>query len=203
MELTQIIPEAVETTRLYSIEEYLAMEELAEERHEYDNGKIITMAGGTLNHSRITANCIRLIGNELIEQDKNTCYVSSSDLKIHIAALALGKFFYPDASVVCGEPQYYPKRTDTVENPTLIVEILSDSTETFDRTEKFDWYSTLSSFKEYLLVSQKQKRAEVWTYVGGNVWEMRIYKNPTDKLALKTLDCEIVLEELYRGVVFE
>lgn len=201
MELTQIIPEATETSRLYSIEEYLAMEELAEEKHEYDNGKIITMAGSTLNHSRITANCIQEIGYELKIKGNKSCFISSSDLKIHIAALS--KFYYPDASVVCGEPQYYPKRTDTVQNPTLLVEVLPDSTETFDRTEKFDWYSTLSSFKEYLLVSQKQKRAEVWTFVGGNVWEMRIYKSPTDKLALKTLDCEIVLEELYRGVVFE
>ena len=201
MELTPIISETAEISRLYSIEEYLAMEELAEEKHEYDNGKIITMAGGTLNHSRITANCIRLICNELMEQDKNTCFVSSSDLKIHIAAL--GKFYYPDASVICGEAQYYQKRTDTIENPTLIVEVLSVSTEAFDRTEKFDWYSTLTTFKEYLLVSQKQKRAEVWTYVGDNVWEMRIYKKTTDRLTLKTLDCEIVLEELYRGVVFE
>lgn len=201
MESTQIIPETAEISRLYSVEEYLAMEELAEEKHEYDNGKLITMAGGTLNHSRITANCIQEIGYELKIKGNKTCFVSSSDLKIHIAAL--GKFYYPDASVVCGEAQYYQKRTDTIENPKLIVEVLSDSTEAFDRTEKFDWYSTLPTFKEYVLVSQKQKRAEVWTYIGDNVWEMRIYKKPEDSLFLKTIDCKIVLEELYRGVVFE
>ena len=160
-------PEVVEEQRLYSIEEYLAMEELAEEKHEYDNGKIITMAGASLNHSRITANCIRVTGNELVACGDTSCFISSSDLRIYVAAL--GKFYYPDASVVCGEPQYYQKRTDTVDNPTLIIEVLSDSTEGFDRGEKFDWYSTLPSFKEYLLISQKQKQAEVWTYVGGDV----------------------------------
>lgn len=200
MEFTLTIPEVAAETRLYSVEEYLAMEELAEEKHEYDNGKIITMAGGTLNHSRITANCIREIGYELKIRANKTCFVSSSDLKIYVAAQ--GKFYYPDASVVCGEAQYYQKRTDTVENPTLIVEVLSDSTESFDKGDKFDWYSTLPSFKEYLLVSQKQKRAEVWTYVGADVWEMRRYKNPTDRISLKTIDCEVVLDELYSGVVF-
>lgn len=193
-------PEIAEEPRLYTVEEYLAMEELAEEKHEYDNGKLITMAGASLNHSRITANCIRLIGNELVTHDNNTCFVSSSDLKIYVTAQ--GKFYYPDASVVCGEPEYYQKRTDTVENPTLIIEVLSDSTEGFDRGDKFDWYSTLTSFKEYLLVSQHQKKAEVWTYVSGDVWEMRRYKNPDDRIILKTIDCEIVLEELYRGIVF-
>ncbi len=193
------IPEIAEEPRLYTVEEYLAMEELAEEKHEYDNGKLITMAGASLNHSRITANCIRLIGNELVTHDNGTCFVSSSDLKIYVTAQ--GKFYYPDASVVCGKPEYYQKRTDTVENPTLIIEVLSDSTEGFDRGDKFDWYSTLTSFKEYLLISQNQKKAEVWTYVSGDVWEMRRYKNPNEPIQLKSIDCTIKLEELYIGVI--
>ena len=194
------ISEIVEEPRLYTVEEYLAMEELAEERHEYDNGKLTTMAGASLNHSRITANCIGEIRQELKKEKNSTCFVSSSDLRIYVAAQ--GRFYYPDASVVCGEPEYYQKRTDTVENPTLIVEVLSDSTEGFDRGDKFDWYSTLPSFKEYVLVSQKQKRAEVWTHISGEVWEMRRYKNPNDPIMLKTIGGSILLEELYRGVVF-
>ena len=200
MEFAITTPEAVEEPRLYSIEEYLAMEELAEEKHEYHSGKIITMAGASLNYSRITANCIREIGYDLKTRGNKSCFVSSSDLRIYVAAS--GKFYYPDASVVCGEPQYCQNRTDTVDNPMLIVEVLSDSTEGFDRGEKFDWYSTLPSFKEYLIVSQKQKRAEVWTYIGGDVWEMRRYRNPTDRISLKTIDCEVVLDELYTGVNF-
>ena len=193
------IPEIVAEPRIYTVEEYLAMEELAEEKHEYDNGKLLTMAGASLNHSRITANCIGEIRQELKNKKNSACFVSSSDLKIYVTAQ--GRFYYPDASVVCGEPEYYQKRTDTVENPTLIVEVLSDSTEGFDRGDKFDWYSTLSSFKEYLLVSQHQKKAAVWTYVSGDVWEMRRYKNPDEPIQLKSIDCNIKLEELYIGVI--
>jgi Uma2 family endonuclease len=201
MELDIItLPEMATEPRLYTVEEYLTLEEMAEERSEYDNGKIKLMAGGTFNHSRITANCIREIGNELIAAQNKTCFVSSSDLKIYVAAQ--NKFYYPDCSVVCGEPQYCKNREDIIDNPTLIVEVLSDSTESFDRTDKFDWYSTLPTFKEYLLVSQKQKRAEVWTYVGGNVWEMRVFKKSLDKIVLKTINCEIELDNLYLGLGF-
>ncbi len=200
MELDILMPEIPTESRLYTVEEYLAMEEVAEEKSEFDNGKIIQMAGGTLNHSRITANCIGEIRNELIASQNKTCFVSSSDLKIYVAAQ--NKFYYPDASVICGEAQFHQKRTDTIENPTLIVEVLSDSTELFDRTDKFDWYSTLPTFKEYVVVAQKHKHVEVWTFVAENVWEVRIYKKETDKVLLKTIDCEIVLEKIYLGVEF-
>jgi Uma2 family endonuclease len=198
MEL-DIMPEILLEERLYTAEEYLALEEVAEEKSEFDNGKIIPMAGGTYTHNLISANCIREISNALIAE-KSTCVTLSSDMKINVASQ--NKYFYADGSVVCGKPQFQANRQDIIENPTLIIEIASDSTELFDRTEKFDWYSTLPSFKEYVLVSQKHKHVEVWTFVDENVWEVRIYKKETDKVLLKTIDCEIDLEKIYLGVEF-
>ncbi len=198
MEL-DIMPEILLEERLYTAEEYLAMEEVAEEKSEFDSGKIIQMAGGTYTHNLISANCIREISNALIAQ-KSSCVTLSSDMKIYIAART--KYYYADGSVVCGQPKFQADRQDIIENPTLIVEVASDSTELFDRTEKFDWYSTLPSFKEYVLVSQKQQHVEVWTFVAENVWEVRIYKKPTDRVLLKSIYCEITLEDIYWGVVW-
>ena len=198
MEL-DIMPEIALESRIYTVEEYLAMEDAAEEKSEFDNGKIIPMAGGTYTHNLISANCIGEIRNALVAQ-KSTCVTLSSDMKINVASQ--NKYFYADGSVVCGKPQFQANRQDIIENPTLIVEVASDSTELFDRTEKFDWYSTLPSFKEYVLVSQKHKHVEVWTFVAENVWEVRIYKKETDKVLLKTIDCEIDLEKIYLSVGF-
>lgn len=198
MEL-DIMPEIALESRIYTVEEYLAMEDAAEEKSEFDNGKIIPMAGGTYTHNLISANCIGEIRNALVAQ-KSTCVTLSSDMKINVASQ--NKYFYADGPVVCGKPQFQANRQDIIENPTLIVEVASDSTELFDRTEKFDWYSTLPSFKEYVLVSQKHKHVEVWTFVAENVWEVRIYKKETDKVLLKTIDCEIDLEKIYLSVGF-
>ncbi|MBL7813717.1 MAG: Uma2 family endonuclease [Saprospiraceae bacterium] len=199
MELTHTMPDIAEEPRLYTVEEYLAMEELAEEKHEYDNGKINTMAGGTYTHNLISANCIREVSKALRSQNK-PCVTISSDMKIYIAEQS--KYFYADGSVVCGKPQFQANREDVLENPTLIIEVASDSTELFDRTTKFSWYSTIPSFKEYVLVSQKEYHVEVWTFVAENIWEVRIYKNLSDKVLLKTIDCEINLGELYSGITF-
>lgn len=199
MELDILMPEIPTESRLYTAEEYLAMEDAAEEKSEFDNGKIIPMAGGTYTHNLISANCIGEIRNALIAK-KSPCVTLSSDMKINVSAQ--NKYYYADGSVVCGKPQFSANRQDIIENPTLIVEVASDSTELFDRTDKFDWYSTLPTFKEYVVVAQKHKHVEVWTFVAENVWEVRIYKKETDKVLLKTIDCEIDLEKIYLDVEF-
>ena len=192
--------EAEVQNKLFTIAEYLAMEGISVEKNQFDNGKIIPMAGGTYEHNLISANCIGAVGNKLKEIGK-PCVVLSSDQKIQVAAF--GRFFYADGSVVCDGPQFFEGRRDVIENPTLIIEVASESTELFDRTEKFERYSSLSSFKEYVLVSQKQPHVEVWTFVAANVWEVRIYKKMEDKVVFKTLDCSIDFEKIYENIVFE
>ena len=199
MELT--IQEAVAVEpRLFTAEEYLAMEECALEKSQFNNGKIIPMPGGTYEHNLITANAIRELGNAL--RAKNSpCVVLSSDMKIYIATQT--KFYYADASVVCSAPKFYVGRRDAIENPTVIVEVASDSTGLFDRTDKFDWYATLETFKEYVLIAQKQPHVEVWTHQKDNIWEMRIYKTLDDRVRLETIDCEIDLAKIYASINFE
>ena len=140
--------------KLYSIDEYLAMEEIALEKNEFDNGKLTTMPGGTYEHNLISANCMGEIRNALNQENK-ACVVLSSDMKIQVPSKS--RFYYADGSVVCDTPQFYEGRRDVILNPTLIIEVSSESTELFDRTDKFEAYSTLESFREYVLVSQKQK----------------------------------------------
>ena len=186
--------------KLYSIDEYLAMEEIALEKNEFDNGKITTKLGGTYEHNLISANCIVEIGNALNQENK-ACVVLSSDMKIQVSSKS--RFYYADGSVVCDTPQFFEGRRDVILNPTLIIEVSSESTELFDRTDKFEAYSALESFREYVLVSQKQKHIEVWTFVESNVWEVRIYKKDHDKVLLKTLDCAVDLDKVYDKVTFK
>lgn len=127
--------------------------------------------------------------------------VLASDLKIAIQQAS--HFFYPDASVVCGEPEFYKNRSDTILNPTLIVEVLSDSTEDFDRSKKFTKYRQLSSFQEYLLISQDEKKIEVYTRKGANIWQMRMYNEQDTVIGLERLGIEIAIDALYERVVFE
>lgn len=186
-------------TRLYSIDEYLRMEEKSVGKNEYKNGKIINMPGGTIPHNVISINCCAEIRTAL-KNKKKTCMVASSDMKIHIPA---HRFFnYSDGVVICGAPDYFENRRDAIVNPTLIVEVASDSTEVYDRTDKFDEYCTLESFQEYMIVSQKQKRVEVWTKQKEGTWNVQLYKNDADKIKLHSIGCKIDLHEIYFNIDF-
>ena len=110
-------------TKKYTPEEYLALEEAAESRSEYEDGEIVAMAGGSYKHGRITNNVARFTENKMA----GDCEALSSEMKVWVEAI--GKFYYPDVLVLCGKPNFYPKRTDAITNPILIVEVLSDSTE--------------------------------------------------------------------------
>lgn len=187
----------ITATRLYSIEEYLRLEEYAIEKSEYKNGKIIKMAGGTLPHNVISANFIGEIRNAIIEKNK-PCVVASGDMKIYMPAYRF--FNYSDGLVFCGEPEFYNNTTDSLINPTLIVEVSSDSTEVYDRTDKFDEYCSLDSFQEYIIASQKQMRVEVWTKQEGEKWMVQLYNKPNDKIKLLSIDCELDINRIYFGV---
>ena len=158
--------ETLEKEKLYTLAEYFELSERSEEKLEYHNGKIITMSGGTTNHSgialRIGAALLYLLENKPFE-------VYNSDIRIQI--IDYGKFVYPDAVVVNNQPEYYENRRDTIVNPLLVVEVLSPSTEKKDRTSKFMAYRTIPSLREYVLVDQDQPRVTTFFRNDAQHWE--------------------------------
>lgn len=175
-------------------EEYLAFERTSEQRHEYADGEIFAMSGGTYEHSLLSSNCARELGNALIDRP---CDVHGSDMKIKVAAT--NRFFYPDASVVCGEPIFVDEMRDSVLNPKVIVEVLSDSTERYDRGEKFAHYRRIDSLRDYVLVSQTEPLVEHFSRQSDGLWLYRAL-GPGEQLVLASIDCTIPLDRIYRKV---
>jgi Uma2 family endonuclease len=186
------------TTKKVSIEAYFKAEEKALEKHEFHNGIIIKMAGAKLQHNLLAQKIASLIDN-FIEENQLDFMVSNSDTKIRIDAF--NKVVYPDAVVICEKPEFYLGRKDTIVNPLLVVEVLSKSTEDHDKNTKFEYYRTLQSFKEYVLVSQERKQVSVYTKQEDNSWILRDYETDESIALLHTLgECPISLKRLYRSI---
>jgi Uma2 family endonuclease len=183
----------------YTVSEYLRYEQEASERHEYRRGEIIAMAGGTYNHSLIVANIIRELGNAL---KGKPCRVLDSNLRVRSRRVAM--FTYPDASVVCGEPQFDPDdpANQTITNPRVLIEVLSPSTEAYDRGTKFNSYRQLESLEEYVLVSQDAPRIETFYRQADGTWLFTAVGEPESKTRLRSLGLELPLQEIYAGVAF-
>lgn len=185
-------------TQKVSIEDYLKAEDKSLEKHEYHNGIIKKMAGANLLHNRLASKIASIIDN-FIESNNYGFIVSNSDTKIRIEKH--NRFVYPDAVVICEKPEFYKGRKDTITNPLLIVEILSDSTEEFDRGMKYDYYRSIPSFKEYVLVRQEIKQVSVYTRQDDSTWIIRHYEGDDATAILHALhQCPLPLERLYRGV---
>lgn len=179
-----------------SLAEYLEMELRSETRHEYVNGRIYAMSpGATDAHYRI---CLNLIG-ELYSQTRNRpCRVFTGDARVKVSPT--GMYTYPDISALCGEPRFENfKGIDTVLNPSVIIEVLSRTTEAYDREDKFEHYSRLESLQEYVLVSQHRMRVEQFVRDGAN-WLLSDLREPAAILRLAPIGCEIRLDDIYRGV---
>lgn len=185
--------EAAKKTR-YSIEEYLEIEQNSLERYEYHSGEIFAMAGGTLNHSLLSSNIIRGIGNSLIKNGK-PCRIYTSDAKI---AVSDEDFVYADAFVVCGKTENYPTNKHAASNPILIVEVLSSSTALYDREEKFQSYRYIKSFREYVLISQDKVIVEVF-YKPERVafWQYRAFNDLNEIIELKSIGVEVSMKDIY------
>jgi Uma2 family endonuclease len=177
-----------------SEQDYLELERSSPIRHEYADGEIFAMAGGTIEHSAVAANIIRELGNALLGRG---CRVLTADMKIKIPAT--GRYVYPDASVVCARPEFVDEQRDTLLNPRMIIEVLSDSTEAYDRGDKFAQYRSVASFEEYVLASQKEPRLEVFTRQPDGSWLLRIY-GPGDRAVLASIDCAIEVDRAYTDV---
>ncbi len=182
----------------YTPEEYLVLEKKAESKSEYHQGKIVAMAGASLEHNRIVGNVHAVLHRDLRARP---CDVFMSDLRVWIAPE--NRYTYPDVMVICGQPQFAEGRTDTVSNPKIIIEVLSESTAGRDRGDKFYAYWTLDTFEEYVLIDQYRLRVEYFRRVDESLWEIRIYTKLEQSLPLPALELEIPLNEIYRGVKME
>jgi Uma2 family endonuclease len=178
----------------YSPEEYLVLEDNAEYRSEYENGEIVAMAGGSIDHAQITSNINRFIGNKITEK----CRSLTNDVKVRVESYR--KFYYPDVLVICGQPEFYQQRNDTITNPVLIVEVLSDSTEAKDRGEKFAAYQSLESLQEYILVSQNSAKIEQFTRQNDGSWKYQATIGLKSKVKFPSIEVELMLEEVYQRV---
>jgi Uma2 family endonuclease len=177
-----------------SREEYLAFERASEIKHEYADGEIFAMTGGTRAHSLVGGNVLGEIRAALSERD---CEVHGSDMRIKIPAT--GRYVYPDASVVCGEALFEDDEEDTLLNPKVIVEVLSKSTEPYDRGDKFENYQSLASLREYVLLSQKKVRVEHYSLQPDSTWILRVL-GAGERLALPSIGCEIAVDRIYLKV---
>ena len=188
-------------------EEYLAMERIAEERHEYLDGLIYAMAGESLDHGNICMNLGRLLSAHLL---KSLCQTFAKDMKVRSgpvpeeAGSAKGFFSYPDLVVVCDKPQLYDDHLDVVLNPAIIIEVLSPSTEHFDRGKKWLRYQTwLPSLMDYLLVAQSQPLIEHYArqYDGG--WRYTAAVGLEATIHLASINCTLALTDVYDRVRFK
>jgi Uma2 family endonuclease len=177
---------------LVTPEEYLEIERKAEFKSEYYKGEMFAMAGAGWEHNMIVAGVIRVLGQQTLA---GPCAVAPSDIRIKVAATGL--YTYPDAVVVCGEPQFGDNRRDTVLNPSVIVEVLSSSTEAYDRGLKFEQYQTLESLNAYLMIASNRIRADLYTRQSSGGWLLITAKNPEDTLELESVGCRLTLRDVY------
>jgi len=173
------------------------MEELAETRSEFVNGLVVAMSGNTYPHVLIVDNLVLELNGQLRGKP---CRMSSSQLKVKVELT--GDYFYPDLVGICGSPAFEPPGQLTLLNPSLIIEVLSPSTEAYDRGQKFLNYQQIPSLQEYLLVAQDEPRVELYTRGPNSAWTYKMAAGPNATLTLASIDCSAVLADVYRDVKF-
>jgi len=186
-----------QTSRRLTEAEYLRIERAAECKSEFFDGGMFAMAGGTPQHSLIATNLAREFGNRLAN---SPCVAYNTDLRIKIDATGL--LTYPDLSVICGPLQFAGGTDDTVVNPTVLVEVLSNSTEAYDRGRKFEHYRQIPTLQEYLLVSQTEPRIEQFSRQSDGRWLLNEAAGIEKKLDLPSLKITIALSEIFAKVNF-
>jgi Uma2 family endonuclease len=200
-EMIAIAKERKSTTTIpkkVSLEDYFRLEEKSLHKNEYHDGIIVPMAGAKLRHN-LLASKINFELQYFAMLEKLDYKISNSDTKIRIDDY--NKVVYPDAVVICANPEFYNNREDTICNPLIIVEVLSPSTKNYDRTTKFEMYRTVPSFKEYVLIHQDRPRVSVWTKQDDTSWILKDYVG-VDAIAelIVFAHCPIPLERLYQGI---
>ena len=183
---------------LLTEDEYLRQERAADFKSEYVNGSVYAMAGARVNHNRIAGNLNRLMGNQLAGRP---CEVFNSDMKVRIDKA--NAFRYPDLSGLCGPMVFHDEIQDAYCNPSIIIEVLSPSTEAQDRGEKFNLYRLLNSLQEYVLIRQDRVEVEVFQRDANGMWTSVVFNELTDVICLRSLDCRLLMADIYERVSFE
>lgn len=176
-------------------EAYLARERAAEFKSEYFNGEVFAMAGTSRAHSRISMNVSRILDTQLLKRD---CNVYASDLRVKIRKI--GKYTYPDVVLTCGKELFEDDAVDTLLNPIVIIEILSASTEAYDRGKKFQHYQFIDSLAEYILIVQDAVHVEQYVRHSDHTWRYSAYQNLDDVVKLESVNCEMTLKDIYAKV---
>jgi Uma2 family endonuclease len=180
-----------------TVEEYLAFERASAEKHEYRDGELVAMVGASYAHNTIVGNVFASLRARLRD---SSCRVNFSDLRVQIPGERF--YTYPDLTVVCGPPRFSDDRQDTLLNPQVIIEVLSPSTELYDRGAKFQRYRSIVSLREYLLIAQDSARIEHFARQGETLWTLTDLVGLEVTLSLASLDCAIPLAEIYEEIAF-
>lgn len=186
---------AVPKTAL-TYQDYLARERIASTKSEFYRGQVFAMAGGSVRHNTISGNVFAGLRNLL---RGTSCRPFNSDQRIRIAANGLAT--YPDVSLICGEIEVDAEDADAIINPVVILEVLSKSSERYDRGKKFDLYRQLDSLQEYVLISQEEAQVERFIRQGDGSWNLTLFKGMASELKIRSL-CSIPLSVIYEDVVF-
>jgi len=182
----------------FTAAEYLSMDRASSEKHEFAFGDIYGMGGASARHVEIVGNIVRELGNRLRQQP---CRVYSTDLRLCVDAEH--RYTYPDVVVVCGQPQFLDDEIDTLLNPVLIVEVLSESTRNYDRGDKFQQYRGIPSFREYLLVDQAKTHVERYAKQNDGTWSLYETDSLNEFVHLESISVTLPLSEIYLKIDFE
>jgi Uma2 family endonuclease len=179
----------------YTPEEYLALERQAEYKSEYFDGEIFAMTGASRKHNLVAGNVFASLHGQL---RKRPCEIYPSDMRVKVSPTGL--YTYPDVVIVCGEPIFDDKQKDTLLNPTVLVEVLSKSTASYDRGEKFEHYRKLDSLAEYLVIAQNKYHAEHYTRQIDNRWLLSETDDVQQTIHLSSIECDLALADIYDKV---
>ncbi|HEX8458818.1 MAG TPA: Uma2 family endonuclease [Pyrinomonadaceae bacterium] len=183
----------------YTLEEYFELEHAIEEKYEFWNGAVFCMSGVSLAHSQIEGNMMLSMRTQL---DAQGCRVFPAKLRVKVPAYP--PYRYPDLTALCDAPEIEQAGgLDMLVNPALIVEVLSDSMEGFDRGDRFTYYKSIPSFSEYLLVAQHRPHVSQFVKGENGVWTFMEFNALTESLRCASIPCVLALKEIYRDVVFE
>ena len=184
-------------TPLLTPEQYLASERAGDRKHEYCRGEVFAMVGASFEHVGIAANLVASLHGQL---QGRPCRVFSSDLRVKVSQTGL--YTYPDVGVVCDEPQFDDAYSDTLLNPRVIIEVLSASTESYDRGKKFAHYRTIESLTEYLLIAQDQPCVEQYIRQPTDDWLLHEATEPAETIHLPSIECDLKLSDVYASIEF-
>lgn len=184
-------------SRKFTIDEYLSLEEKSDYKSQYYRGEIFAMPGSTKRHNVIVTNVIRILGNQLLN---HPCRVYTGEMKVMVEATGL--VTYPDAIVACDEDRFYDDEERVLLNPTVLVEVLSPSTESYDRGEKTAHFRKITSLKEYVLIAQDHYEMLRFTRQPNGEWSLAEADDAGQSLRLDTIGCSLNVDDVYHKVMF-